>query len=527
MNDENRYYFLTKAGKGDFITAIIEINGTDKAEAGIEALQRMKIGSYERTFGYNKDIYAVICRRYALNDIPQTDELLLWCVRLGTDNNAPESVTIRFEKTGSILPVNIGEQRGSLRVVGAPGSATVTLQSGVYDIRYDGTTYGKNHEFIGNVDSEGNTVFQLPAGYYNIRAALPGEGAGGIRMVPVSSGELTEVVLPDEFRSTYSSFESIFGDFETNQGSITIHNNVDKGDTAEVSILINDPFRRDVFPEKENITITEGGKRAEVLDIKRQTAPVNVVLVIDTSGSMSKFMKPTIEAAKSFVQGLPEKTNIRLISFESNITVDNESGKEAVLKNLDKLKANGGTALYDATSKGLDLLGKGENNFLVVFADGANSRELKNQGKGSDLTRDQIISKIENSETTVLTIGFGEGHDPQALVAMSTANGKGTYFSANDEAGLDRVFAAVAGKFGNEFVITYKRPESTADIKSEQPVVGVMIDDSGSMSDFRDAVMTMFHDFFSALPDGSLIQFSKFGDGVDMMHMTTDQKPVR
>src|SRR5690606_11379033 len=99
MNDENRYYFLTKAGKGNFITAIIEINGTDKAEAGIEALQRMKIGSYERTFGYNKDIYAVICRRYALNDIPQTDEPLLWCVRLGTDNNAPESVTIRFEKT--------------------------------------------------------------------------------------------------------------------------------------------------------------------------------------------------------------------------------------------------------------------------------------------------------------------------------------------------------------------------------------------------------------------------------------------
>lgn len=147
MNDENRYYFLTKAGKGDFITAIIEINGTDEAEAGIEALQRMKIGSYERTFGYNKDIYAVICRRYALNDIPQTDEPLLWCVWLGTDNHAPESVTIRFEKTGSILPVNIGEQRGSLRVVGAPGSATVTLQSGVTDIRYDGTTYGKNHEY--------------------------------------------------------------------------------------------------------------------------------------------------------------------------------------------------------------------------------------------------------------------------------------------------------------------------------------------------------------------------------------------
>lgn len=526
MDDDNRYYFFTKAGKEDFVTAFVEIAGTDAAEATIEAFQRKRIGSYERIFEYRKGIEAGVCRRYALNDIPQTDDLLFWCVTFDTDHHTPESVTIRLEKTGSVIPADIGGQPGSIRVVGAPGSATVTLQSALGELRYDNKTYHSGDEISGIIDSEGNTVFQLPAGYYNIRAALPGQGSGGIRMVPVSSGELTEVVLPDEFKSTYSSFESIFGDFETNQGSITIHDNVDKGDTAEVSFLINDPFKRDVFPEKENITITEGGIRAEVLDIKRQAAPVNVVLVIDTSGSMGKFMRPTIEAAKRFVEGLPEKTNISLISFESNITTYKETGKEAVLKNLDKLKANGGTALYDAAARGLELLGEGENNFVVVFADGADSRELKGQGKGSDLTRDQVVSKIAGSETTVLTIGFGEGHDPQALIAMSMANGKGAYFSANDEAGLDQAFAAVAGKFGNEFVITYKRPEATADIKSEQPVVGVMIDDSGSMDSYRDGVMTSFHEFFAALPEGSLIQFSKFGDSVDMMHMTTDQKAV-
>ncbi|HQD30887.1 MAG TPA: VWA domain-containing protein [Clostridiales bacterium] len=526
MNDDNRYYFFTKAGKEDFITAFIEIAGTDAAEATIEAFQRKRIGSYERIFEYRKGIEAGVCRRYALNDIPQTDEMLLWCVTFDTDHHTPESVSIRLEKTGSIIPADIGGQPGSLRVIGAPGSATVTLQSALGELRYYSKTYHTDDEISGIIDSEGNTVFQLPAGYYNIKAALPGGGAGGIRMVPVSSGELTEVVLPEEFKSTYASFESIFGDFETNKGSITIHDNVDKGDTAEVSILINDPFKRDVFPEKKDIMIAEGGMTAEILDIKRQTAPVNVVLVIDTSGSMGKFMRPTIEAAKRFVEGLPEKTNISLISFESNITTYKETGKEAVLKNLDRLKANGGTALYDATASGLELLGAGENNFLVVFADGADSRELKGQGKGSDLTRDQVVSKISDSETTVLTIGFGEGHDPQALIAMSMANGKGAYFSANDEAGLDQAFAAVAGKFGNEFVITYKRPEATADIKSEQPVVGVMIDDSGSMDSYRDGVMTSFHEFFAALPEGSLIQFSKFGDSVDMMHMTTDQKAV-
>ena len=99
-------------------------------------------------------------------------------------------------------------------------------------------------------------------------------------------------------------------------------------------------------------------------------------------------------------------------------------------------------------------------------------------------------------------------------------------FPASDETMLDQAFAAVAGKFGNEFVITYKRPEILTDVNSEQPVVGVMIDDSGSMDNYRDSVMTMFHEFFSKLPEGSLIQFSKFGTSVDMMHITTDQKAV-
>jgi hypothetical protein len=189
-------------------------------------------------------------------------------------------------------------------------------------------------------------------------------------MVPVNGGELTEVILPDEYKSTYSAMESQYGSFETNMGSITINSNKDNGDTGEVSILINDPPKRDVFPEKENITITEGNAKAEILDIVRQTASVNVVLVIDTSGSMKNYMQPTIDAAKRFVQGLPDTANIRLVSFEQNVKEHSGSGKETVLKALDTLKASGGTSLYDATAKALSMLNGMDNAFIVVFADG-------------------------------------------------------------------------------------------------------------------------------------------------------------
>lgn len=521
---DGKYSFTTKAGSGDFISAIAEIAGGERATAYITATQYTTTGLLSRSFDYRKELIARECRRYALDDIPQTDEPLYWTINFAAssaDYNRPDSISIRLEKTGTIAPVTISDRLGSLRVVGALGGAESEAQSAISKLVHeDGFSYG------GVVDGNGHTVFHLPAGYYTIRAKLPGEGGGGIRMVPVNGGELTEVVLPAEFKSTYASFETLYGNFNTNAGSISIMDNKDGGDTAEVAILINDPLQRDVFPEKEDITVTEGGAKGEVTKIERRTAPVNVVLVIDTSGSMKDFMQPTIEAAKRFVAGLPDKTNIRLVSFEQNITEHKGDGKEAVLKALDTLKAVGGTSLYDAADKGLSLLSGIDNAFLVVFSDGADSRELKNQGRGSTLTRDQIVGKLAGSETTVLTIGFGEGHDPIALMAISDANKKGAYFPAADEAGLDQAFAAAAGKFGNEFVITYKRPQLLTDFKSEQPVVGVMIDDSGSMSSYRDAVIAMFHDFFSALPPGSLTQFSKFGTTVDMMHITTDQKAV-
>jgi Mg-chelatase subunit ChlD len=519
---DNCYYFTTLAGSGDFLTLFAEISGPgENVGAEISAWQDIFTGLLRREFYYRKSLDSVYCKRYALDDIPQSDEPVYWCVRFDTGKYQPESVTIRIEKTGTVEPVKISDRFGSIKVVGATGNATVSDQSGINRIVHlDGFTYN------GIVDGDGNTIFHLPPGYYNIRANLPGGGGGSVRMVPVNGGELTEVILPDEFKSTYAAMETLYGSFETNMGSITINSNKDNGDTAEVSILINDPLKRDVFPEKENITITEGSAKAEILNIVRQTASVNVVLVIDTSGSMKNYMQPTIDAAKRFVEGLPDTANIRLVSFEQNVKEHSGSGKETVLKALDTLKASGGTSLYDATAKALTMLSGMDNAFIVVFADGADSRELKNQGKGSDLTRDQILAKLRESDITLLTIGFGEGHDPTAMVAMSNANGKGAYFPASDETTLDQAFAACAGKFGNEFVITYKRPDLLTDVNSEQPVVGVMIDDSGSMGSYRDAVMTMFHDFFTALPQGSLIQFSKFGDVVDMMHITTDQKAV-
>jgi hypothetical protein len=124
---------------------------------------------------------------------------------------------------------------------------------------------------------------------------------------------------------------------------------------------------------------------------------------------------------------------------------------------------------------------------------------------------------------------------------MSGASKDGAYYAAMDPSALDLAFAAVSGKFGNQFTITYERPTAVKDRDSDIPVVSFMIDRSGSMDmdpaeskedvDYRiDIVKDLFHDFILKLPKGTLMQLGSFRipstqpDHIYYDQITTDQK---
>ena len=166
-------------------------------------------------------------------------------------------------------------------------------------------------------------MFLLPPGYWNV--LLPSGSAGveetRIRLVPVSSGEMTIVNVPEAVNSAYSVLSLEYGDPDSFTGAIEINEAKDEGDTAKVSFVVNDPKDRDVFPDKENMIITESGKKVEILDITRKVLPPSVVLVLDSSGSMGNLMGATLESAKNFIRGLPDGTYIRVIDFDTDVKV--------------------------------------------------------------------------------------------------------------------------------------------------------------------------------------------------------------
>lgn len=505
--------------------AKLKIKGSEDAVIGLNLYNCVGYENDELGFISSYDFAVKKSDEFILDYIPAVDGLLFFKFRL--KRGSVESVSIEFETGEEIPEIKYGSEKGMLVLKGIPADLGAELVPYGY-IRNDDNWKRPV------IDDMGSYIFVAPAGYYKLRFGknpyIDIDGEFYANNIPVSAGEATEVTIPAENLRTINELRKQFprggeGEARREGGSIDITDFTVKDTDGTIEMVINDKLERDVFPEAKDIKITENGVEGKVTKIERQPQPVDVVLVVDSSGSMKADMQPTIDAAKNFVKGLPDRTGIRFVQFAQKITTHKGETKADVIKALDTVKAIGATAMYDALENALKLLKGKKKPYIVLFSDGADSREPGVDGKGSNLTKEQIIRKLGDSKVTLLTIGFGKGHDPKTLKAMSEVTPNGMYVAAADKNALPSAFAAVSAKFGNQFKISYARPYTTLDTKSDVPVIGMMIDNSRSMdmdpnespdSDcgYRmDKVKNIFHNFIAGLPDKSLMTLMTFTGG--------------
>ncbi|MGI6224928.1 MAG: vWA domain-containing protein [Peptococcales bacterium] len=502
--------FVTSSEGKRFQTATIKI---PDGALNLQITSEYSTGIVKRRVDYRKELSTQKTNTFVLDDLPQGQDTLKWNF---TWEEAPSEFSVLLEELKEIPEVKLGDELGALKVCGVPFGDVVVEPPQNVDIEYiDG------YSLRGDITPEGDTLFWLPAGLWNV--VLLAEGVGlddsKVRMVPVNTGETTVLTFPNSLKSAYGNLSSIFAEPENYTGGIEFMEAKDMGSTASISMLVHDPQNRDIFPTKENTVIFEGGKEVKITDITRQIAPPSVVLVLDSSGSMGKQMPATISAAREFIKGLPDKTFIKVIDFDSQIRVLKGENKETVSKSLSSITASGSTMLFDATLEGLELLRGKTRPALVVFADGADS-SIDGQGAGSSSTKEEVVEAIQEAKIPVYTIGFGDKPDEKALREFSIASG-GEYYSAKDEKALANVFTAIGSKFGNSFIMTYERPKEAS--LANTPVISIVLDASGSMDTdpseeegcgFRmDKTKALFHDFILKLPEDCLMQMTSFQTG--------------
>ncbi|MFN0141512.1 MAG: VWA domain-containing protein, partial [Pyrinomonadaceae bacterium] len=160
--------------------------------------------------------------------------------------------------------------------------------------------------------------------------------------------------------------------------------------------------------------VTESGTAREVVDVTRSTAPFNLVLLLDVSGSVENYVNFIRKAARNFVDTVEKSDRVSIVMFNDDVKVLSPftTDKEKLSKSLDTFDAGGGTAYYDALAYSIaDTLRpmKGERTAIVILTDGDDNRSF--------LAFDSLLGSIQESGALLYPL-----YVPSGLLAAAAAN---------------------------------------------------------------------------------------------------------
>ncbi len=161
------------------------------------------------------------------------------------------------------------------------------------------------------------------------------------------------------------------------------------------------------------------------METMKTRVPRDLVLVLDTSGSMSDLkMSQAKKALKLCLRELGEKDRFSIVSFATAVRTYQDTLSDASKDQLEKatkwvddLRAGGGTAIQPALNTALDLRGKdaGRSFNIVFFTDGQPTVDERDPAK--------IIKNVVDKNTASTRIfTFGVGDDVNAAMLDQLAD---------------------------------------------------------------------------------------------------------
>ena len=154
---------------------------------------------------------------------------------------------------------------------------------------------------------------------------------------------------------------------------------------------------------RDDFKIFDDGRERPVTSFQSDEAPLEVVLALDVSASMSTALADVKEAAQGFLRALRPQDRVTVVAFNNALFTLSRGvpGTEA-LPALNKLTAWGSTALYDVIVRSLQLLSRQPGKHaLVIFSDGDDS--------ASQATLNQVRKLVADSDAMLMAVGLGRG----------------------------------------------------------------------------------------------------------------------
>ncbi len=239
--------------------------------------------------------------------------------------------------------------------------------------------------------------------------------------------------------------------------AVLVAQSTDASDYPRIALTVTLPVELLTGGEAEPVfSVLENGVEIDPLSVEPLAAvraPLDVVLLIDTSGSMrGQPMVDAKDAAAAFVAAMGSGDEIALLSFATEVTLvsDFTTDRDSLKSAIGALDAQGNTALYDGVVRGADLLAarEGRDRVLVLLSDGGDTSSINGL--------DEAVARLGASTAPIYAIGLETPETDMGVLATMAARSRGRMVGVADSGDLQRLYEDIARELTTQYRVTFE-----------------------------------------------------------------------
>ena len=246
-------------------------------------------------------------------------------------------------------------------------------------------------------------------------------------------------------------------------------------DVVQITPVVTDRGRFVSGLQPEQFRLFEDGVPQKIGHFSAEGSPLEIVVAIDVSESMTLAMPQLKNSVKKFLSALGPKDQVTLCAFNDTMFTlsKRETSATQRLRAVDRLAPWGGTALYDVIIRGVQQLSRQPGRrVLVVFSDG--------DDRTSHSTIHAVEQAVRANDATLFMVALGRGVREAALKSgieklVELSGGRPLFVERSEE--LDKPFAEILEELSNQYIIGYESTNTKRDGKWRE--VKVEIPDKG------------------------------------------------
>jgi Ca-activated chloride channel family protein len=203
---------------------------------------------------------------------------------------------------------------------------------------------------------------------------------------------------------------------------------------------------------RQGFRVFENDVRQDISYFAAENVPLEIIVAVDVSGSMTDAMPQVQQATKKFLSALRPSDRVTVIGFNDNVfTIARPSADLATrLRAVDRLAPWGGTALYDVIVQAIEQLGRQPGRrVLVVFSDG--------EDLNSHIPLEAAERRLEASDVVLYPVGQGRAYVAKPLKGvlerLAQKTGGRAFFEPIEQ--LDTVFGNILEELSNQYLLGY------------------------------------------------------------------------